>query len=62
MQVSTLYWEGTVHVVAVVFRPAFQLFGDIFLIFLFRKQDLTFHSNCLHPLEKICMKCQILYF
>ena len=31
---------------------------DIFLIFP-RKQDLTFHANCL--LETICMKCQILF-
>ena len=30
------------------------------LIFFFpRKQDLTFHANCLH--EKVCMKCQILF-
>ena len=28
---------------------------NIFLIYL-RKQDLIFHTNCLH-----CMKCQILF-
>ena len=27
--------------------------GDIFP----RKQYMTFHANCLHPLETICMKC-----
>ena len=33
-------------------------FGNIFLIF-HRKQDLTFHANCL--LMTICMKYQILF-
>ena len=33
---------------------------DIVHIFS-RKQDLTFHANCLNPMETICMKCQILF-
>ena len=32
---------------------------EIFFLLVPRKQDLTFHANYL--LEKICMKCQILF-
>ena len=34
--------------------------NDISLTF-HRKHNLTFHVNCLYPLETVCMKCQILF-
>ena len=29
----------------------------MFFLFFSRKQDLSFHANCLHLIETICMQC-----
>ena len=39
-----------------------KLYNNYIYIFFFsRKHFLTFHANCVHPMEIICMKCQNLF-